>query len=61
MEYYSAFWNSAICNSVDGPKEYCVQWNESDKERQILYAITYMWNLKNKMNDYNKTEIDLQI
>ena len=27
----------------------------SDRERQILYVITYMWNLKNKTNVYNKT------
>ena len=24
--------------------------NELDRERQILYAITYIWNLKNKIN-----------
>ena len=23
----------------------------SDRERQILYVITYMWNLKNKTNE----------
>ena len=22
------------------------KWNKSDRERQILYAIAYMWNLK---------------
>ena len=33
----------------------------SDRERQILYVIIYMWNLKNKMNEYNKTEIDSQL
>ena len=27
----------------------------SQTEKQILYAITYMWNLKNKTNEYNKT------
>ena len=24
--------------------------NKSDRERQILYDITYMWNLKNTIN-----------
>ena len=40
----------------------------SDRERQTLYVITYMWNLKNKthvynkcMNVYNKTETVSQI
>ena len=32
----------------------------SDRERQRLYLITYMYNLKNKMNEYNKTETDSQ-
>ena len=25
--------------------------NKSDRERQISYAVTYMWNLKNKTNE----------
>ena len=28
------------------------KWNKSDRERQILYDMTNMWNLKK----YNKTE-----
>ena len=40
--------NSAICNTMDAPKEYHVFWYISDTEKQILYVITYMWNLKNK-------------
>ena len=30
----------------------------SNRERQRLYLITYMYNLKNKMNEYNKIETD---
>ena len=30
----------------DGPREYYAWWNTSDRERQILYYITYMWNRK---------------
>ena len=30
------------------------------REKQILYAFTYTWNLK-KANIYNKTETDSQI
>ena len=30
-------------------------------EKEILHVITYMWNLKNKMNEYNKAQTDSQI
>ena len=33
----------------------------SNRERQRLYLITYMYNLKNKMNEYNKIEIESRI
>ena len=48
MEYYSAIkeWNNASCSNMDGPRDYHTQWSKSDRERQILYGITYMWNLK---------------
>ena len=33
--------------------------SKSDRERQILYDITYMWNLKNNTNgSIYKTETD---
>ena len=51
MEYYSAIkkvWNNAICSNMDGPRDYHTKWSKSDRERQIPYAITYMWNLKKK-------------
>ena len=38
--------NFAICNTTDGPEEYYAKWNKSDRERHLLYDITYMWNLK---------------
>ena len=34
---------------------YCAKRNKSGRERQILYVLTYMWNLKNKTNKLNKT------
>ena len=49
MEYYSAIkkeWNNAICNNTDGPRDYHTKWSKSDRERQISYGISYMWNLK---------------
>ena len=35
---------------MDGLGGYYAKWNKPDRERQILYDITYMWNLKK----YNK-------
>ena len=34
-------------------------WNKSEKDKYSV--ITYMWNLKNKTNEYNKIETDSQI
>ena len=31
---------------MDRPREYYTELSESGRERQILYDITYMWNLK---------------
>ena len=48
MQYYAAKkqWNKATCGNVDGPGNYHTKWNKSDRERQISYDITYMWNLQ---------------
>ena len=53
MEYYSAIKkerNFAICRDMDGFGGHYAKGNKSDRERQILYDITYMWNLKNTTN-----------
>ena len=41
---------------MDGPTRYYIKLNKSDRERQMSYDFTYMWNLKNKTN---KTESEL--
>ena len=41
-------WNNAICNNMDRPRYYHIKWSKSDRERQIPYDITYMWNLTKK-------------
>ena len=49
MEYYSAIkkeWSNAICSNMDGHRDCHTEWSKSDRERQISYDITYMWNLK---------------
>ena len=68
MEYYSAIknkWNNAICNNMDGPRDSHTKWSKSDRERQISYDITHMWNLIFLKNDTNEliytTEAVLQI
>ena len=55
MEYYSAIkkeWNNAICSNMDGPRDYHTKWSKSERERQIPYDITYMWNLKYDTNGW---------
>ena len=47
---------------MDGPRDYHTKWCKSEREKQILYDITYMWNLKNTTNEsIYKTEIDSHI
>ena len=38
--------NIVIYSNMDGPRDYHTKWSKSDKEKQISYDITYMWNLK---------------
>ena len=52
---------NAICSNMDGPWDYHTKWSKSDRERQISYDITYMWNLKNDTNELiYKIETDSQ-
>ena len=44
-------WNNAICSNMDGPRHYHAKWCKSDRERQMLYDTTYMWDLKNNANE----------
>ena len=54
-------WNNAICSNKDGPRDYHIKWSKSDRERQISYDITYMWNLKYDANELiYETETDSQ-
>ena len=56
---YKIEWNFAICNNMDGLGGYYTKLNKPDRERQISYDITYMWNLKNDTNELiYQTEID---
>ena len=34
--------NPAVWDNLDGPWGHYAKWNESDRERQILYDLTYV-------------------
>ena len=54
-------WNNAICSNMDGTRDYHTKWRKSERERQIPYDITYMWNLKYDTNELiYETETDTQ-
>ena len=44
-------WNNAICSNMDETRDYPTKWSKSERERQIPYVITYMWNLKYDANE----------
>ena len=50
---------------MDGPRNYHIKWAKSDRETQILYDITHMWNLillqKLYKWTYLKPETDIQV
>ena len=43
---HKKYWNIAICSNMDAPRDYHTEWSKSDRERQVSYIITYMWNLE---------------
>ena len=54
-------WNNAICSYMDWLRGYHTKQSKSERERQIPYDITYMWNLKYDTNEPTyKTETDSQ-
>ena len=44
-------WNNAISSNMDATRDDHTKWSKSDRERQIPYDITYMWNLKYDTNE----------
>ena len=49
MEYYSAIKKEHILvslNEVDEPRAYYRQWSKSEREREILYINTCIWNVE---------------
>ena len=64
MEYNSAItkkWNNAICSNMDRSRDSHTKWSKPERERQISFDITYMWNGKYDTNELIcKTETDFQ-
>ena len=53
--------NNAICSNMDATRDYHTKWRTSERERQIPYDITDMWNLKYDTNKLiYETETDSQ-
>ena len=62
VEYYSAIkkeWNNGLCSNINATRDSHTKWNKSERERQIPYDVTYIWNLKYGTNEsIYKTETD---
>ena len=37
--------NNAICSNMDRTRDSHTEWSKSERQRQIPYEITYIWNL----------------
>ena len=65
MEYYSVIKKNEMmpcCSNMDEPRNYHTKWTKSEREIQIPYDITYMWNLKYDTSQHiYKTKTDSQI
>ena len=49
MEYYSAIEKECIwvsSNEVDEPRACSIEWSKSERERQVLFIIAYIWSLE---------------
>ena len=44
--------NNAICGNMDGTRDSHTEGNESERQRQVPYAITYNWNLISGTNEH---------
>ena len=55
-------WNNGICSNIDGSRDNHIQWNKPGWERQMLFDITYMWNMKESVaiETLYRMEIDPQ-
>ena len=54
MKYFSAVKIKFFHLQQGWTARYFTKWNKSNRERQIQYDITYMWNLRNKLVNITK-------
>ena len=47
LHNYKKEWNNATCSNMDRPRDY-IKCSKSDRERQVPYDTTHMWDLKYK-------------
>ena len=54
-----------ICSEVDRPTVCHTEWSQSEREKQIPHANTYIWNLKKKKKGHEepsgRTRIKMQM
>ena len=51
--------NNVIYSNMDTTRDYHTKWSKSERERQIVYGITYVWNVKYGINELiYETETD---
>ena len=56
MQYYLATKNEIICDNMDDSRWYYAKWHKPDREKQILYDLIFMCNLKNKLKADSQTQ-----
>ena len=55
-------WNNASCSNMDVLRDYHIKWIKSEREGQISFDITHMWNQKYSTNQHiYETKIDSQL
>ena len=42
---------NVICSNMDGTRDSHTEWSKSERERQIPYDITYIWNVIYSTNE----------
>ena len=43
--------NNGICSNMDVIRDYIIEWNKPERDRQISCNITYVWGLKYEINE----------
>ena len=46
-----------ICSNMDATRNSHIKWSKPERERQITYDITYMWNQKYGVNEPRLTDM----